>query len=308
MTLRYEELHKLFKNFVLTSSVTRPKTKFSLGPLSVNLAIGDVSGVDSGRFVQIFGKPSVGKSTLALDIVRQWQERDELNDALYVDYERALDQDYANTIVADPNRLYIVRADTTEQGQDIIEAAIDSGVKLIVIDSIAAGMPSNELEKDNQQNPKMASNAGLWTRFTSRIIGKIDNSDTMIILLNQMRKNFSTMSREEEIPWGGLALQFATSVSIALSRIKTEDNRITVQALIKKNKVGNPQQRAEFFIEFGKGIRHDMDVITLAINAGIVTKSGTWYYYKDNKAQGVQGAAELFPLDEIRTLLTKETP
>ncbi len=299
MASKHEALFKKYKAVLAPGNIARPKTYFSMGPLSLNLAIGDVRGVPGGRIVQIFGKSSVGKSTLSLDIIRQWQARSEDNVAMCVDFERAYDAGYANNIGVDTSRLAILRADTTEQGLNIVEDAVNNDIKLIIIDSVAAGLPSSELDKHYDDSPKMASNAGLWTRFASRIIPLIDNRDCLIILLNQLRKNFSMMSREEEIPYGGLALQYASSVNIGLQRIKTEDRRITVQATVKKNKVGNPQTRAEFFIDYGFGINHGADIITLAINNGLVNKSGAWYTYDKYKEQGLDNAARNFPLQEI---------
>lgn len=289
--------------FITTADVVREKTVFSLGPLSLNLAIGNARGVESGRFVQIFGKPSVGKSTLVMDIIRQWQEVHADNDALYVDFERALDARYINAIGVDLSRLLVVRADTTEQGQNIIEQAIESGIKLIVVDSIAAGVPSSELDKRYDESPKMASGAGLWTRFALRMIPRMDNNDVLVILINQMRKNFSMMSRDEEIPWGGLALQYASSVNVHLQRIETKNDHIGVRATIKKNKVGSPMTTADFDIAYGQGIRHDLDVLTLAQNAGIIGVNGSWYSYGQVKAQGIEGAAATFPVHEIKEVL-----
>lgn len=303
---RYESLRKKYRDVVAEASRARPKTMFSIGPLSLNLAIGNPHGVPAGRFIQLFGMPSVGKSTVALDIVRQWQDRAAENDALYVDFERGFDMQYAANTGVDLDRLIMVRADTTEQGMNVIEAAVREGIKLVVVDSIAAGMPSTELEKGYDDNPKMASNAGLWTRFVNRMIPLIDNNDTLIVLLNQMRKNFSMMSREENIPYGGVALKHASSLDIALSRIKQEDTRITVQALAKKNKVGNPLRRAEFFIEYGRGIRHDLDILTLALDAGIVSRSGAWYSYDGQRAQGLEGAASTFDIGTLRSAVLGE--
>lgn len=300
---KLEAQRKKWGPFVTTGDVKRPKTLYSIGPLSVNLAIGNQGGVPGGRFIQIFGKPSVGKSTLVLDTIRQWQQRGDDNVAMYVDFERAYDEDYAEALGVDTARLLISRTDTTEQSMDVIEDAVACGIKLIVVDSIPAGMPASELEKGYGDNPQMARNAGLWTRFANRMMGRVDNNDVLVILVNQMRKNFNTMSREQEIPWGGLALQYASSVNIALVRTETKDNHITIEALIKKNKVGNPQIRAEFMIAYGKGIRHDIDLITLAKNAGVITLNGAWYTYKDYKGQGIEGAAANLPLDEIRDVL-----
>lgn len=297
-----DALLKKYKGIVSLASEPRPKRWFSMGPLGLNLAIGDARGVQSGKIVQVFGKPSSGKSTLSLDVIRQFQ-RDYPEDAfpLLVDFERAFDPSYAASIGVDLDRLYVVRPDTGEQGLNIVETAIvNEGVKLVVVDSVSAMKPASENDKDYDDNAKMASAAGLVTRFCNRMIGLIDNNDALVIMLNQMRKNFSTMSPEQEIPWGGMALQFATSVSVAMARIRTEDSRMTSQAIIKKNRAGAPQSRTEFFINYGRGIDHDADVLSLACDRGIVFKNGAWFSYGEHKAQGAEKAAREFPMTEIR--------
>lgn len=290
-----------FEQFVASASEVREYPKFSLGPLSLNLALGDPEGISGGRFLQLWGMPSTGKSTLTLDMIKQWQEKDAENTALLVDFERAFHPDYAQAIGVDTDRLYVARADTTEQGLDIIEAAIDAGVKLIVVDSIAAGMPSTEEEKTNIDNPKMAGNAGLWTRFMQRNVGRVDNRGALIVLINHARKNFSTMSREENVPYGGLAVQFYSAAIIQLRYMGKEDGAVTVEATLKKNREGAPQTRASFSLSYGKGIDHARDIIELAQFYGIVAVGGGgWYTYNNIKVQGMAKAKMELPIDELK--------
>jgi len=297
------DLLKKYKEFISLGNKERQKTFFSLGPLSVNLSVGDSRGIPSGRLVQVVGKQSSGKSTLALDIMAQHQRTSGL-EVVYIDFERSYDMDYAAAIGIDLGRLYVVRPDTTEQGLNIAEEAIKSGeIKLVVIDSIAAAMPSSELPKDYDDSPKMASNAGLITRFANRIIPLLDNNDALLIVLNQLRKNFSTLSPETEIPFGGMSLQYATAVTLHVTKTSTKDTFQTTQVVVKKNKVSAPQGRCEFTIQYGVGIRHDLDLLTLAIGVGLVVKNGAWLSYNDIKVQGLDKAAVEFPLQEIRDRL-----
>lgn len=295
-----EALLKKYKEAIALASQERPRDYFSLGPLSLNLAIGTPNGVPGGKMVQIVGRQSSGKSTLALDIIAQYQKKFE-QPAVYIDFERSFDPRYATACGIDLRQLYIVRADTTEQGFNICEEAIDhDDTRLVVIDSVAAARPSSELNKDYEDNAKMASNAGILTRFCNRITPLLDNRGALIVALNQYRKNFSQMSPETEIPFGGMALAYSTQVLIALARIKTEAEVQTTQAIIKKNKTNAPQGRAEFKIIYGEGINHNQDVVDLAATLGIVEKSGAWFKYDKYKAQGAENAGKELPIEEIR--------
>ncbi len=298
-----DKLLQKYKNAVRLGSDERERSWISLGPLSLNLAVGNPKGIRAGRIVQIVGKFSSGKSTLALDIIAQYQ-RQYNTPAIYVDFERSFDRDYARSAGVDTDNIHIVAADSTEEGFNIIEEFIKTGdVRLIVIDSIAAAKSSTENDKDYDDSMKMASSAGAITRFCNRIVPLLDNYDTLLVVLNQLRSNFNTLSPEKEIPFGSKALQHATSVTIQTTALHTTDTETEVQAIIKKNKVGAPRHVTKYFIRYGKGIDHAQDIITLAIDAGIVNKSGAWFSYNNTKAQGMARACEEFPIEELKGLV-----
>lgn len=296
-----ELLLKKYKDVVATASTARDHQRISMGPLSVNLLLGHPEGVQAGRIVQVTGKPSHGKTTLVLDQCAQYLQARPDQFAMFVDFERTFDSVYAAACGVPLDRLIVVRADFAEQGIQILEEAIDKDyIKLAIFDSVPAAMPRDEFDKTFIDRQKMASSAGIVTRFCQRVVGLLDNKDAMVVFVNQMRKNFSTMSPEEEIPFGGLALQYASSAIIHVQRIKQEEDRARIRAVIKKSKISNPLGKAEFDIVYGHGIDHGGDILTLAEELGIVVKSGSWYSYGDLKAQGSEKAASLFPLDEIR--------
>jgi recombination protein RecA len=295
------DLLKKYKDFVSLGSKERIRPYFSLGPLSLNIAAGDSRGIPAGRIIQIVGKQSSGKSTLALDMIHQYQLTNPYANVLYVDFERSFDPRYSQSIGVDLDRIYHVRPDTTEQGFNITEEAIrDADFKLAIIDSIAQAMPSSELGKDYEDSPKMASNAGLITRLMNRIVPILDNNDALLIAINQLRKNFSTLSPETEVPFGGMSLQFAIAMTLHIAKTSTKETFQTSQVIIKKNKTNAPQGRCEFTIQYGVGIRHDLDIINLAIERGLVNKSGAWLSYDVIKSQGLERAATEFPLEEIK--------
>jgi recombination protein RecA len=303
MSDKASTLLKKFKDYIQTADVPRPHELVSLGPLSLNIAAGDAKGFKSGRIVQIFGKESSGKSTLSLDIIAQYQKANPDASVLYVDFERSLDEKYAAAIGVDLQRLLVARTDNMERGFDIIYACIESGIKLIIIDSIMAGIPKVEETKDADESPKMASTAGLITIFVRKVVPLLDDNDVMLIIINQMRSNFNTMSPEKEIPGGGQALQFHSNLKLAVQKIKTEGTKQRTQVVVKKNKSDAPQGRAEFTINYGRGIDHAADIIELAESRDIVRKSGSWYTYRDLRAQGLENAAQTFPIEEIKEAL-----
>lgn len=291
-----------WSEFITKASAMQKHPMLSLGPLSVNLAVGNPKGLEMGRIVQLVGRASSGKSTLSLDIIRQYMQ-DYEHPVYYLDFERSLDSDYASSCGVDIERLFRVHPDTTEIGFDILEAILQEGEenRLIVVDSVAASKPSSEEGKSFGDNMKMASSAGLLSRLLPRITPLLDNTGSTVIMINQTRKNFNQMSPETEIPFGGMALTFYTALTIHLTAIKNEETTQTVQALVRKNKKGAPRHRTEFRINYGMGIDYNHDLLSLAEQYGIVQKAGAWYNYGELKAQGALKAIEQFPMDDIRT-------
>lgn len=294
-------LLKKHSDIIAYASTPRPHQFISMGPLSVNLLLGNPLGIEAGRLVQITGKPSHGKTTLAYDMCAQYLTAHPTEYAMFLDFERTFDMAYAAACGVPVDRLLVVRANYAEEGIHILEEALrKDAVRFAVFDSVPAAMPKDELEKDFTDRPKMASSATVVTRFCQRVTGLLENKNAIVVLVNQMRKNFSTLSREEELPFGGVALQYFSSLIINVYRVKREEDRIHVQATIAKSKVSRPQGKVEFHIVFGRGIDHAVDILTLAEERDIIRKSGAWFAYKDHKAQGLENAALTFPIDEIR--------
>lgn len=302
-SVKYGGVLAKYAEFLTMASEVQDKPKIKIGPLSLNSVLGSPDGVPMGKLIQFVGRQSSGKSTLALDTIATYQ-RDNEEVVLYIDFERSFDPDYAAACGVDLNRLIKAHPDTTEQGMNIIQAALEEDItRLVIIDSVPAAMPASEVDKTYEDNARMSGTASIVTRFCQRSVGLIDNKNATIILINQFRKSMSTLSREDEVPAGGLALAYASSVIIYLTKIKTEENRQTVQALVRKNKVSRPQGRVEFFIDYGIGINHGADILTLAQQYGIIEKSGAWYAYNEYKAQGLEKAILVFPLGEIKSLV-----
>ena len=265
------------------------------GSLSLDIALG-LGGVPRGRVVEIYGPESSGKTTVALHMISEVQKRGGI--AGFIDAEHALDPVYARNIGVDIDELYISQPDSGDQALEIAETMARSGaMDIIVIDSVAALVPKQEIEGDMGD-----SHVGLQARLMSQALRKltpvISKSNCVVIFINQLREKVGIMFGNPETTTGGRALKFYASVRMDVRRIETLKqggemigNRTRVK--IVKNKIAPPFKEAEFDIMFGKGISKEGDILDLAVKENIVEKSGAWFAYDGSKiGQGRENAKQ----------------
>lgn len=287
-----KEINKQYGNgsvMLLGESPTMDIEVIPSGSLTLDLALG-IGGYPRGRIVEIYGPESCGKTTLAIHAVAEAQKMGLR--AAYIDAENAFDREYASNLGVDVNQLLFAQPDCGEDCLDIATKLISSGkIGICVIDSVAALIPKAELEGD-MGDVRVGLQARLMSQALRKMVGVIKKSNCCCIFINQLRDKIGVLFGNPETTTGGNALKFYASIRLDVrksTQIKDGDEVTANLTRVKvvKNKCAPPFRKAEFEIEYGKGINKFNEIIDQAINFDIIHKSGSWFYYENTQiAQG----------------------
>jgi recombination protein RecA len=288
-----------------------PVEVVSTGSIGLDKALG-VGGLPRGRIVEIYGPESSGKTTIATHVLAEAQKKGLL--CGIIDAEHAFDAPYAEALGVDVDALYINQPDYGEQGLEIADRMIASGkFGVIVIDSVAALVPKGELEGE-MGDSKMGLQARMMSQALRKLTGKVAQTNTLLIFINQLREKIGVMFGSPETTTGGNALKFYASVRLDVRRSLSAQNAVmngdvkignSTTVKVIKNKVAPPFRTAEFDIIYGEGVDRVGEILDKAVEAKIVVKSGSWYSYNESKiGQGREGVRQLLKdnpdmLDEI---------
>jgi len=277
----------------LGDEVRAPIQVIPTGSIALDVALG-IGGLPRGRVVEIYGPESSGKTTVALHAVANAQRQGGI--AAFIDAEHALDPEYAAKLGVDTDALLVSQPDTGEQALEIMDMLIGSGsLDVIVIDSVAALVPRAEIEGD-MGDSHVGLQARLMSQALRKITGRLSQTKTTAIFINQLREKIGVFFGSPETTTGGKALKFYASIRIDVRRIQTlKEGADSVgnrtKAKIVKNKMAPPFKIAEFDIIYGQGISREGGIIDMGVEHGLIKKSGSWFTYDgDQLGQGMENS------------------
>jgi recombination protein RecA len=266
------------------------------GSLALDIALG-VGGIPRGRIVEIYGPESAGKTTLVYHLIAEAQRLG--GQAAFIDAEHAMDPVYAKAIGVDVDNLLVSQPDYGEQALEITEMLVRSGaLDIVAIDSVAALTPKAEIEGE-MGDSFVGLQARLMSQALRKLAGTLNRSGTICCFTNQLREKIGVMFGNPEVTTGGKALKFYATIRLDIRRIETlKDgteaigNRVRVK--VAKNKVAPPFKTAEFDIMYGQGISGEGSLLDLGVTYDVVTKSGAFYSYNDDRLGQGRANARVF--------------
>ncbi|AEM68783.1 recombinase RecA [Mycoplasma putrefaciens] len=301
-----KEIEKIFGKgsiMVLGENNALKIETFSSGSYLLDSALG-IGGYPKGRIIEIYGPESSGKTTLALHAIHEIQKQNGI--AAFIDAEHSLDPKYCKNLGIDINKLLVSQPDSGEQALDILEMLVKSNsVDLIVVDSVAALVPKSELEAE-MSDQAIGIQARMMSKALRKLNGLISKTNTTVIFTNQLREKIGIIFGNPETTTGGKALKFFSSIRIEVRKGETilSNSEITgnkIKAKVVKNKTAIPFKSVVLTLVYNKGIDKLTELVDLLVTYEIITKSGVWYSYENQKiGQGKQAVIQWLEQDQQR--------
>ena len=288
-------MSKISKEIEKQLKLDAPETDHGFIPtglIGLDSALG--GGLAKGKIAEIFGPESSSKTTLCLMIAGEVQRNG--GDVLFIDAEHAIDPAWTVKQGVNWDEFGVIQPDNAEQALEAVELAIEMGVDLIIVDSVAAMTTKRELAGD-LGDANVGDKARLMSQMMRRLSGKANRSGSTVIFINQIREKVGVMFGSPETTPGGRALKFAAAQRMDTRRVesvKSGDVQTGVKIRVKvvKNKMAAPFRQAEYYIDFGLGVDRESTLLEYAIAHQVVQKSGAWIKYNDeNIGQGMAKAA-----------------
>lgn len=283
-----EKINKAFGEGTVMLFGDKPQTGYdvvSTGSISLDNALG-IGGFPRGRMIEIYGMESTGKTTIALHVLAEAQKKG--LKCLLVDAENSFDPEYAEAIGVDIEKLNYCQPLCGEEGLEVADRSISNkDADVVVVDSVAALIPKRELEGE-MGDSVIGLQARLMSQACRKLVGIVAKQNAIIIFINQIRSKVGIIYGSPEVVCGGMALQFYASMRLRVSRVEQIKNGEmilgnTTKVKVVKNKCCPPMKTVEFDILYGIGIDKPSDVFNMAVEKGVIEKSGSWYSHKDNK-------------------------
>ncbi len=281
-------------------------TIVSTGSLKLNQAMG-TGGTAVGKFIELFGPESCGKSTLTLHQISEYQKAYPERRVALFDYEHSFDKKYALALGVDVSSLLIYQPETQEEGYDLIIALISKDIlSCVVVDSQSAAMPKAILQGE-MGDSTIGLQARNNSKFCMKIKGLLDVHNCTLFMVSQTRDKIGSMG-EPTTTTGGNAIKFYSDVRWKIWKMNDKDNELNKTTVdVVKNKLASPFGQAKFSIDWGHGIDKLGEIIEYAIDFDFIKKAGSWYTYKEFKCQGIdalkdyleENSAELLEMEQL---------
>jgi len=295
-----DRINKLYgKGTVVTGSEKGDLVPvISTGSLLIDRATG-IGGLPRGRIVELLSPESAGKTTLSLQTVACAQKMG--LEAAYIDMEHAMDMSYAKALGVDTDKMILAQPDYGEQALNIVKTLTESArCAVIIVDSVSALVPKKELDGEVGDS-NIGRQAWMMSQALRMLVPMAEKTGTLIVFINQIRIKVGVLFGSPEIGSGGEALKFYSSIRIDMRRqqVDKDSGGNKVKVRVVKNKLASPFKEAVVYLEWGRGISRIREIINVAIDAGIIGKSGSWYSYQENKlGQGEETVRKLLEDNE----------